>query len=419
MMIQAFYTGLSGMKTNQKAIDTLSDNIANISTVGFRKSVSEFSSLFEATLNLDGGFSTLNSSVGAGVKVDATQLSTATGTLLASDKSTDVAIDGDGWFGIQANGEPLYTRDGTFSFDVNRDLVTQDGFHVLGTVGTNIVNGIVTNPLPQTPLGDVATQEKLTFPESLIFPPTPTTKVTFNGNLGIVDEIRKMSSLVVDAQNNRNTLSLEFTKSATQPSLGVAWDVVATIKSADGQTPYDTQSGTISFDEKGALTTNTLGVIDNNGSPVQMDLGIGYGGITALDNSIIDSSSSSDGKVGGELIGYDINVNGDVLATFTNSEQISVGRIAVFHFQNDKGLQRVSGTRFEESSNSGKPIFFQDVKGQNILGASLHNFKLESSNVELASGLTELIVLQRSYDANAKSITTADQMIQKALSMHK
>jgi len=97
--------------------------------------------------------------------------------------------------------------------------------------------------------------------------------------------------------------------------------------------------------------------------------------------------------------------------------QSSVGKIAVYHFQNDQGLNRVNGSRFAESNNSGKPLFFKDANGQNIIGSDIANFKLEGSNVEMSTGLTDLIVLQRAYDANSKSITTADQMIQKALNM--
>jgi flagellar hook protein FlgE len=97
--------------------------------------------------------------------------------------------------------------------------------------------------------------------------------------------------------------------------------------------------------------------------------------------------------------------------------QSSVGKIALFHFQNDQGLERISGSRFQESSNSGTPIFFTDGSGQNIIGADVVNFKLEGSNYGMTGGLTELIVYQRAYDANSKSITTADEMMQKALNM--
>jgi flagellar hook protein FlgE len=170
------------------------------------------------------------------------------------------------------------------------------------------------------------------------------------------------------------------------------------------------------FDENGQLVSNSLPVINNNGSSVIVNLGTGYDGIISI-NDTIKASSESNGREAGELVGYDINRNGEVVAAFTNGVQSSVATLAVYHFVNDGGLERVSGTRFAESSNSGKALFFQDSDGNNIKGTDITNYKLEGSNVEIETALTELIVMQRSYDANSKSITTAHEMLQKALDM--
>jgi len=148
-----------------------------------------------------------------------------------------------------------------------------------------------------------------------------------------------------------------------------------------------------------------------------MDLGSGFDGVVSITNLDITASSIANGTIGGDLVGYDINQSGEVFATFSNGEQSSVGKLAIFHFQNDQGLTRLNGSRFEEGPNSGEPLIFQNEKGENIIGTTLVNFKLESSNIEMTYGITELIILQRSFDANSKSITTADQMMQKALNM--
>jgi len=417
-MTQAFYSGISGVKTHSAGIDIVSDNIANISTVGYRGNGYEFSSLFESLLNSgDGLNSSVDNTVGLGTRVSATPMMQGLGSEILSDRSTDLAILGDGWFGIQGKETPLYTRDGGFSFDENDDLVTQDGFHVLGTMGSNIFNGTLTKTLAEVPLGAPGGQEKLRFPKSLTYPPKPTTEATFQGNIGTEDVVTSMSASVVDNQSNKNELRVEFQRSAVQTPPGTQWDVKATTQSLDGSTIYDTQSGVIEFDEYGSLISSTLTSIDNNGSPVSIDLGSGYDGVVTLSNVDTYSSSVSDGTIGGDLQGYDINKNGEVIATFTNGEQSSVGKIAVFHFVNDQGLERINGSHFRESPNSGQPLFFQDASGKNIIGTDITNFKLEGSNVSMEYGLTELIILQRSYDASAKSITTADQMMQKALNM--
>jgi len=157
--------------------------------------------------------------------------------------------------------------------------------------------------------------------------------------------------------------------------------------------------------------------VDNNGTPVNIDMGSGFDGVVATDRPMATSSSRADGTIGGDLLGYSVNENADIIATFSNGEQSSIGKIAVYHFSNEQALNRVSGTRFHESSNSGKAMFYKDSQGNNVIGSHVMNFRLESSNIDMTYGLTELIVMQRSYDANSKSVTTADQMVQKALNM--
>lgn len=416
MMTQAFYTGISGLKAQQTAIDVVSDNLANTSTIGYRGYSSEFSNMFEEMIVTQSGSSTVNSSIGVGSKLNSVVMDEHQGVIQLTGLTTDLAIMGDGWFGIQGDKDPLYTRDGSFTFDSERSLVTNDGYYVLGTMGTNINEGVLTGQLAETPLGDVSAQEKLRFPDTLLVSVEPTTTASFTGNLGTEDAVRTISAGVLDSQGNRNNLRLEFSQTIPQPATGTGWDVTATVESLDGLTTYSSQSATMLFTEMGDLQSTTLSSIDNNGTSVGIDFGTGFDGLLSNANPF-SSSSSADGLESGELLGYDINKNGQVLATFTNGVQSSVGQVAVFHFQNDRGLERVNGARFTESKNSGNAIFFKDADGNNIIGTDITNKNLEGSNVRMEAGLTDLIVLQRAFDANSKSITTADQMLQKALDM--
>lgn len=417
MMTQAFYTGISGLKTNQSAIDVTANNLANVDTIGFREYNTEFSSMFESMLNTSGGNSSVSSSVGLGVQLQSTSTNLDIGAQLNTDRNTDLSISGDGWFGIQAEGEALYTRAGNFTFDTNNDLVTTDGYHVLGTMGGNINGETLTSSIDEVQLGSVNTQESLNFPKTLSYPPEPTTSATFSLNLGVDDEQKSISTNVVDSEGNRNELKLTFTKSQTQVPPDTQWDVQATTQSLDGETIYGTSSGALNFDAYGQLTSNTLLSADNNGTAIDINLGDGYDGIVATDGKNTYASSSSNGTIGGDLLGYEINENAEVIATFSNGMQSSVGKVAVYHFANDQGLARVDGSKFAQSSNSGNPIFFKDANGENILGTGVRNYALESSNVSTEAGLTELIIFQRAYDANSKSITTADEMMKKALNM--
>ena len=418
-MIQAYYTGINGMQTSSYGIDVVSDNIANANTTGFRGSEYEFASLFENALSTTDGNVT-SDSVGMGARVQATPMMQSSGTYTATDRNTDMAIMGDGWFGLEGNGDVSYTRDGAFGFDSDSYLVSNEGKYVLGTMGGNISDdNELTEQLDNVPLGNVDQQSALRLPNTLYYPSQPTTIAEFSGNIGSVNdgEIRSMSTGIVDADGVMNELRLEFQAVDPQPASGSAWSVTATTTSPDGENIYDTQTGIVTFDEKGALTSNTLTTINNNGSAVSIDLGSNFDGIVSLDNTEITSSSSADGSVGGDLIGYDINQDGDIVASFDNGQQSSVGQIAVYHFQNDQGLNRLSGTQFSESSNSGKAMFYQDVDGNNTIGTTLSTNQLEGSNVDMTYGLTDLIILQRAYDSNSKSITTADEMLQKALDM--
>jgi len=418
MMTQAFYTGISGIKSNQTAIDITSNNISNISTIGYRGYNTEFASLFEEALNTTSQGNPTGDSVGVGTRVHASSMDLSEGTQQLTERNTDLAIYGDGWFGVSNGDEQYYTRAGNFSFDVDNNLVSQDGMHLMGTMGGNIQNGELSPILNEVALGNITAQEPLIFPKSLTLPSSPTTTAEFYANLGVADEERIVSAAVVDPNGEKNNLRLTFTKSEEQTTSDTTqWNVVATLENLDGTEVYTTQQGSVFFDSNGALLSTTLTSIDNNGTEVAIDLGTGLDGVTATNAEIYTGYSIADGSISGELVGYEINSNAEVIASFSNGKQSSVGKIALYHFQNDQGLQRVGETKYQPSSNSGEAIFFQDAEGNNILGAEVKNYQLEGSNVQMDTALTELIIYQRSFDASSKLITTADEMIQKAINM--
>jgi len=434
MMIQGFHTGVSGIKTYQTAIDVTANNLANVNTVGFRANTAEFASLFEKTLSTTHGNMTHNrEDMGLGSRVNTVSMTEEQGSILLTDKSTDLAIYGDGWFGVQDNKDSniLYTRAGDFTFDANSNLVLPDGSHVLGTMGTNIKDGItitrsdgtkekgaeITQKLATVDLSSTEAQEPLSFPKNLVYPPEATSKARMIGNIGTDDETRTIGAGVIDSDGHRNALQIKFTKSEIQTPPGSQWDATATIQSLDGKETYSTVNEVVEFNADGSLKSNPFTTIDNRGSDVVIDLGTGYDGVVSIANSDITSSSIADGTIGGDLQGYEINKNAEVIATFTNGVQTSVGKIAVYHFQNDQGLNRITGTKFKESSDSGEAIFFQDANGKNVIGTNIANYQLENANVKMEVALTDLIIMQRAFDANSKCITTADQMMQKALQM--
>lgn len=418
-MTQAFYSGISGVRTHQSGIDITANNLANISTVGYRGYNSEFASLFERSINTTSGLNALSDTVGVGSRLQASTMDRTVGSLQLTDRSTDLAIYGNGWFGVSNGIDSLFTRAGNFTFDANNDLVTPDGMYVMGTMAGNIQEDVLSNVVEDLPLGGVGAQESLRFPQTLYYPPEATTEASFYANLGIADEIRTVSAGIVDADGVKNNLKLTFTQSPTQVPPGVQWDVVATVESLDGEEIYETQEGTVNFDATGALVSSTLNSINHNGVNIALNLGSDYSGIVASNSTVSSGYSIANGTIAGDLRGYEINRNAEVIATFTNGKQSTVGKIAIYHFQNEQGLDRVDSTKFRASSNSGEPLFYQDAEGNNILGAEILNYQLENSNVRMDTALTELIIYQRAFDASSKLITTADEMIQKAINMSK
>jgi len=445
-MTQGYYAGISGIQTNQYGLDVISDNLANMSTTAYKSSTAEFSDLFSRVLSSNSTPTT--NDIGYGVKLQATSFQFQQGTLMPSDRFSDIALEGNGWFGvITSNDKNYFTRDGSFGFDATQPisgdvnssvsrLVTGDGMFVTGTMlnnfaydagfdyGDTAANGVsgayvISKPASDVPLDGVNKQTLLEFPARLAYPVEPTKHAQFFGNLGIDNETRTISSDIISANNDRNRLKLTFNLSATQPAQGVAWDVTATVTSNDGTKLFDTQTGQAIFADSGGLSSFDIKSVNNDGTSVAIDLGTNYSGVISIDGVGISGSSQSDGLSGGTLTKYGINPNGVIVADFSNGRQSAIGRIAVYHFQNDQGLNRDGGTYFTESSDSGKPLFWTDADGNAITGAIVRSGNLEASNARVDVGLTDMIVTQRAYQANAKTITTVDEMIQKALAMHR
>ncbi len=448
-MMQGYYTGVAGVMTHQYGMDIVSDNLANVNTVGFRGVTGEFADLFTNKV-VSAGKTPTSNDIGVGSRLQATTMITQGGSFLNSDRFNDLAIAGNGWFGVRSKNDTFYTRAGNFGFDhiqktagdpnssVAR-LVTTDGMFVTGTMLTNYTYNagfnygsagtgayVLNTSASDVPFAAVGQQGVLELPTLLAYPVEPTTQAEFFGNLGHENLTRTMSANVISPANEMNRLKLTFNQhilydpnNEPLPWDGVTWDVVATVTSADGSTVFDTQNGQAVFNAAGGLASFSIPTVNNDGAAVAINVGSGFDGLISIDNSEFRASSRSDGISGGVLTKYGINENGIISAEFSNGRQSAIGRVAVYHFQNDQGLERTGGVLFRQSSNSGEPMFWTDTNGNPVTGAAIYSGKLENSNVRLDVGLTDMIIMQRAYQANAKTITTVDEMIQKALSMRK
>ena len=181
----------------------------------------------------------------------------------------------------------------------------------------------------------------------------------------------------------------------------------------------DTQTGVLTFGGAGQLLSNSLPTLSNGGTPLELNLGtIGkYDGLISSTTIKKSNVVEANGSMEGFLTGYAMDGNGNIVAEFSNGKSSAIAKVTIYHFQNDQGLLQDSGTLFEKSDNSGEPIFYIDKNGKSFLGSTIFSNKLEGSNINMATALTELIIVQKAFDASSKSITTSDELLQNAINM--
>lgn len=211
------------------------------------------------------------------------------------------------------------------------------------------------------------------------------------------------------------------------------YEVVAGVYDDNGALIGEESHGQITFNQHGALISNTLtsvpnpqgGVININfgtptNSPSTDRTGAGWDGVYILPGSTSDAiTSSGNGVAEGFFNRYQIEQDGSIIAQFTNGKTVTVGKLALYTFINEQGLAVVGGNNFMATSNSGAASFLYDNEGKLVRPALFVGQKLEMSNTDLSTELTNLIVMQRGFEASSKSITTSDSMLQTAIGLKK
>ncbi|MDY6187531.1 MAG: flagellar hook-basal body complex protein, partial [Campylobacter sp.] len=227
------------------------------------------------------------------------------------------------------------------------------------------------------------------------------------------------------ASGFENTLTINLERELPNLPEGANWLMDATITDPDGNV-LSQASGALSFNGFGALIGNTLGPLSNEGAPVNIDFGSlynpdvpnsGFDGIVMSERASGIDSQQKDGHADGLFKAYATSEDGTILAVFDNGMQAAVARVPLFHFQNDQGLFSEGGVYFSPTANSGKAFMYAKEDGRLYNGSVIKSHMLETSNVDLNREMTMLIVQQRAYEASAKSISTSDQMLQRAINM--
>ena len=231
---------------------------------------------------------------------------------------------------------------------------------------------------------------------------------------------------IFDSLGSKHTVRMDFRKTALDAATGSTWDMKISVPSPgaiDTIVPFDEKTGTVRFNNDGSLSTfnpPNISYTGNNGSAAdqQIDLKFGtsnaFDGMTSFDSDSATSGISQDGYTGGEISGIRIDQSGALIGSFTNGRSFALAQIGMAKFTNNEGLATEGGNVYVQTANSGDPIIgTAATAGRGFIQSS----SLESSNVDLSTALTQLIIIQRGYQANGKTITTSDQLLQTLIGL--
>ncbi|MDB4947093.1 MAG: Flagellar hook protein FlgE [Labilithrix sp.] len=421
-ILNAMYSGVSGLSAESDALGIVGDNVSNSNTVGFKRSRAEFE-------NQLGG--AVGSSVGAGVRLARSQQIFAQGTLQTTGQPTDLALSGDGFFVVKGN---LGGAEGQF-YTRNGQLTVQNDGTIANTAGMK-VQGYQANPdgTFSSSLGDV------TLPSAGL-PPRATAKMTMTANL---DSTATTPTGAWDPQNPGATSNIS-TSMTSFDSLGRAhtvdvyfrktsagqWEYHALAKGAEvtggtaGQNS-EIASGTMQFTTNGAMqsvtpttggTVNFVGATPNQ--PLALDFGktiaaggTGLEGTTQFGSASAITGQSQDGYASGDLSGVKVDSTGVVSGVYSNGQTVAAGKLAIAKFRDNEGLGKAGQNMWVATKESGEAALGTVGTGGR---ASVVSGALEQSNVDVAEQFVDLITHQRSFQANSKVITTADQMLQELM----
>jgi flagellar hook protein FlgE len=419
MAVGSFSAGLSGLNANSTYLSVIGNNLANINTVGFKTSAVSFADLVSQTV---GSTSVNPTQVGLGVVTGAISPVFAQGSIENSREATNVAIQGAGFFAVRNGANVGYTRAGNFSFDDGGNLISPDGWRVQGYTQTDPVTGnIVTTQQPTD----------IVIPPGVLRAPTATTQVLAQVNLD--------PNVAIDAANPEFTTSIQMYDALGSPHVltvnfdrtaAGAWTYTVTVPQIDvtgvAGAPVTLTTGNLTFNGAGVLTAPAADITipgpatwANGATPnaITWDVVPAAGALPILTSYASPSATSSiiqNGSAAGQVENVVINSSGEIVATFGAGQTVVVGQLALANFNNPKGLVKTGSNRFSESAASG--IANVGVAGTGGRGTIIGS-ALESSNVDIATEFTQMILAQRGYQANSRSITVADEILVETLQM--
>jgi len=406
-----FSIALSGLQADSVALNTIGNNLANLNTTAFKGQTTSFEDLFYQQIGQSGSGDAIQ--VGAGTRVSGTSTDFTEGTILpdSNANSADMALDGNGFFLVEQNGVQSLTRAGNFELSSNGDLITQNGQQVMGYAA---VNGVVNQNSSLTPItipvgvnqGAQATQNF---------------SVTANLNSGATVGTAFSSPLqIFDSLGQSHQATVNYTKTATN-----TWSYSVTLPAGDATGIPTNNTGTLTFDSSGNLTSPSGSVsnitfpgLTDGASDLTFNWNLndpsGNPTITQLASASTNTGNIQDGFTSGTYQKFTVDPSGVITAQFSNGRNSTIGQIAVATVANTAGLTASGSNNFTTTAASGQATV--GVAGAGGRG-TLDDGALEQSNVNISTEFSNLIVAQRAFEANSKTVTTFDTVSQDVLSM--
>ncbi|WP_174873883.1 flagellar hook protein FlgE [Vogesella oryzae] len=392
----SFDIALSGINAIKDQLDTITNNIANSGTYGFKSSRTNFTSVYAGSQA---------NGVAAG---SITQSITNGGNIQSTGRALDVAITGRGFFVTRdpANSSVQYTRVGIFNVDKDGYLIASGNQRVQGyaTVAGSSVQGALGDL--KVPVGQIAAKQTSAVQYVANLSADWSTPATVPFNAADPTSFNSsMVSTVYDSLGAQHTVTQYFVKTGANQ--------VTANYTCDGAPVAATT--TLNFDTAGQLVSPAAPVALNLGTPAgaaALTVDFNYAGTTLFAGQSTTSVNSSDGYASGTLTGVSLAEDGTLLAQYSNGQKQGVGMLALAAFPDEGALTQVSGTAWEASNASGTALLSSPGTG---LTGKLATGALEQSNVNVTSELVGLMTAQRNYQANSKVISAENQMVQSLM----
>ena len=413
----SFYTSLSGLQAAQTDMSTISHNLANVATNGFKKSRSEFADVIATSVSISP-----TQMVGSGTVVKANRQQFGQGNLVQSANSLDLAISGDGFFAVKPDLDAAkinYTRNGGFMVDSDHYVVDGNGGHLQvypvdgsGAVVASGLDSTISLKLPETS-GTAAATTNVKYSANLSSNTGVPASATFD-RFDPASYNQSTQSTVYDASGNALTMTSYFRRETTPGAAGgnSTWSVYSFVGD-QAQSSGGVDHQTLSFDASGKLASGgktTFDAFTPAGGSVEQQITLDFGtATTQLAAPFNIASRSQDGTAVGLLEGVTIDGKGLVKASFSNGDVQSLGKVALVNFTNPSGLRQLGSSYWTGTGLSGEPI--AGAAGESGMG-NLMAGTIERSNVDITEELVGLIAAQRNFQANAKALDTASQISQ-------